>query len=222
MTRELLSAFLLVFVAEMGDKTQILAMMFATRYKARSVLAGVFIGSLLNHGLAVLLGNQLGCLIPLTLLGTIAGLAFIYFAFTSLRYEEGEKEELINYKSPIITVASAFFIGELGDKTQLAAITLSMDAVCPWEILIGTVGAMVATSVMGIWVGSKIGKNIPDIFIKTFSAALFFVFGIIKLSTLFWNKVDTLFIVMEAVVISAAFIWTMIKFIQSYYTNKSA
>ncbi len=220
MIRELLGAFLLVFVAEMGDKTQILAMMFATKYRATAVLAGVFMGSLLNHGLAVLLGAQLGCLIPVSVLGTIAGAAFIYFAFSSLKYGNDEKEQLRKYKSPIFTVGSAFFIGELGDKTQLAAITLSMDADYPWIILIGTVGAMVATSMIGIWIGSKIGKKIPDIFIKTFSAVLFFMFGVTKLITLFWNKVDLIFIVMETVVIGVAFIWTMTKFIQASHKNK--
>lgn len=216
MTKELLGAFLLVFVAEMGDKTQILAMMFATRYKAASVLVGVFIGSLLNHGLAVLLGATLGNIIPIPVLATIAGLAFIYFAFSSLKGEESEQENMRGYQNAIMTVASAFFIGELGDKTQLSAITLSMDAVYPWVILAGTVSAMVVSSSLGIWVGCKIGKRISETLIKVASAILFFTFGSIKLVTVFWNKIDTIFIIMEVVVITGAFAWVVTNFIQDH------
>ncbi len=221
MTRELLGAFLLVFAAEMGDKTQILAMMFATKYRAVSVLTGIFIGALLNHGLAVLLGCRLGCIIPIPVLTTIAGLAFIYFAFSSLKREESENGKVRRYKSAVITVASAFFIGELGDKTQLAAITLSMSAAYPLLILIGTVSAMVITGMMGIWIGNKVGKRIPEVFIKTISAILFFIFGSTRLIMTFWNKVDFLFILMETIVVTAAFIWTITQFIQPYYQNKS-
>lgn len=219
MTEELLGAFLLVFAAEMGDKTQILAMMFASRYKAASVLTGVFIGSLLNHGLAVLLGATLGNVIPIPVLAAVAGLAFIYFAFSSLKNEDSEEEHTRGYKNPIIAVASAFFVGELGDKTQLAAITLSMDAVYPFIILIGTVSAMVVTSSIGIWVGSKIGKRIPETLIKVISAILFYGFGSIKLITLFWNKVDILFILTEAIIITGVFIWTIMRFIQNSRTH---
>ncbi|MDF2614719.1 MAG: hypothetical protein K0S71_2505 [Clostridia bacterium] len=215
MTKELLGAFLLVFVAEMGDKTQIIAMMFATRYKATSVLAGVLIGSLLNHGLAVLLGATLGNVIPVPVLATTAGLAFIYFAFSSLKHEVDGGENMRGYKNAVTTVASAFFIGELGDKTQLSAITLSMDAVYPWFILMGTVSAMVVSSSLGIWIGSKIGQRISETLVKVVSATLFFSFGSIKLVTVFLNKVDIIFIIMEVIVISGAFIWAITRFIQN-------
>jgi len=215
MTKELLGAFLLVFVAEMGDKTQILAMMFATRYKATSVLIGVFIGALLNHGIAVLVGATLGNIIPVSVLVTIAGLAFIYFAFSSLKDEADEEANMRGGKNAIRTVASAFFIGELGDKTQLAAITLSMDAVYPWIILMGTVLAMVVSSSIGIWIGKHIGKRISETLIKVVSAILFFVFGSIKLVTVFFNRIDTVFIVLEVVVVTGAFIWAITRFIQN-------
>ena len=218
MITELMSAFLLVFVAELGDKTQLLAMMFATRYRPILVLAGIVIGAAFNHGLAVLVGSKLGDMMPLSVLSAIAGFAFIYFAFSSLAEEDQMRGQVRKYRSTLSTVAIAFFVGELGDKTQLAAITLAMDAVYPWIILLGTVSAMLVISAIGIGIGTVIGKNMPERLIKMVSAILFFVFGSIKLITLFWDKIDVLFIVMEIVVITVPFIWTVNRY--RYKDNK--
>src|SRR6056297_3848201 len=147
MTGEFIKAFMLIFVAEMGDKTQILAMTFATRYSVKKVLLGIFIGSLLNHGLAVALGTVLSKRFPIDRIQIIAGLAFIFFAVWTLRNEDDEEEENEKIKyGAVITVALAFFIGELGDKTQLAAITLAAASKHLLLVLAGTVSAMVATS----------------------------------------------------------------------------
>lgn len=182
MLKEYISALLFIFAAEMGDKTQILAMMFATKYKVNKVLIGIFIGAFLNHGIAVLFGSALGNFIDTSILQMIAGVAFIGFAFwTMLSKDEDEEEEIKSSKSAIVTVAMAFFIGELGDKTQLTAITLSVDAIYPFIVLLGTVSGMLVTSGIGIFVGSKIGDKIPELWIKIFSSSIFLVFGVLKL-----------------------------------------
>lgn len=185
MIAEYMRALMLIFAAEMGDKTQILAMMFATRYKTSKVLLGIFIGSLLNHGLAVILGSFLGNVIEVYVLQMVAGIAFVGFSMWTLMAEEddGEEEgtEGSGHKSAVMVVAMAFFVGELGDKTQLTAITLSLDAHYPVAILIGTVSGMIATSSLGIFVGSKIGDRIPEMLIKVVSSAIFLFFGVTKL-----------------------------------------
>lgn len=184
MLKEYLQALLFIFIAEMGDKTQILAMMFATKYKMSKVLLGVLIGSFLNHGVAVLFGSLIGGMIPANVLQTIAGSAFIFFAFWSLKEDDDEDDEESTKKlGPVLTVAAAFFIGELGDKTQLTAITLSVDAVYPFFILLGTVSGMLLTSGVGIIVGSKIGDKIPELFMKFIAYGLFLAFGSMKLYT---------------------------------------
>ncbi|PKM94484.1 MAG: hypothetical protein CVU84_10480 [Firmicutes bacterium HGW-Firmicutes-1] len=185
MLGEYIKALFLIFFAEMGDKTQILAMMFATRFKVSKVMLGILIGSFLNHGIAVAFGKYIGGRIPAHLLQMIAGIAFIMFAIWTLS-EDGEEEDdktASNKKKggAVITVASAFFIGELGDKTQLTAITLSVDAVFPFVVLLGTVSGMLVTSGIGIYIGSKLGDRIPDILIKIISGTVFMVFGIQKL-----------------------------------------
>ncbi len=186
MTAEYIGALFLIFAAEMGDKTQILAMMFATKYKVRYVLAGIFIGSFLNHGLAVVFGRALGRFIQPSVLQMIAGVAFIAFAIWTLFANEDDEDAVVEekkIKGAIGTVAAAFFIGELGDKTQLTAITLAVDAVYPMWILLGTVSGMLVTSSLGIFVGSKIGDRIPELGIKLGSSGIFLFFGVVKLVT---------------------------------------
>ena len=114
MLQELLKSFLLIFMAEMGDKTQILALAFATQFKVQKVLVGVFIGVLLNHSLAILLGVYLSQLISLNIIQIVAGFSFIIFSFWTLKIEENEEEESATKKfGPILTVALAFFL-EIG------------------------------------------------------------------------------------------------------------
>lgn len=183
MIQELVKAFFLIFVAEMGDKTQILAMAFATKFPVKKVLMGIFIGSLLNHGLAVLLGSYISILIPINTIQIIAGFAFVGFSLWTLKAEEEEEENKKEKAKfgPILTVAMAFFVGELGDKTQLSAITLAADAKYPLIILAGTVSGMIVTGGLGIIVGKKIGDKIPEFAIKMIASVVFLFFGLSKL-----------------------------------------
>jgi len=184
MLMEYLNALFFIFVAEMGDKTQILAMMFATKYKMSKVLLGVLIGSFLNHGMAVLFGSLIGGVIPENVLQIIAGSAFIFFALWGLKEEDDEEEEKTSKKlGPVFTVAAAFFIGELADKTQLTAITLAVNADYPFIVLLGTVSGMLLTSSLGIIIGSKLGDKIPELALKMISFGVFLIFGTLKLYT---------------------------------------
>lgn len=182
MIQEFLQAFFFIFIAEMGDKTQILAMTFATRYNAGQVFIGIFIGVIINHSIAILLGAYLSNQINPNILQVLAGVLFIIFGLWSLINDEDDEEDKKALKhGAILTVASAFFIGELGDKTQLTAMTLSMDAVYPAAILIGTVTGMLVTSCLGIFIGAKLGDKISNTVIQITSGIIFIQFGIIKL-----------------------------------------
>ncbi len=182
---EFIQALALISMAEMGDKTQLLAMAFATKYSVKKVLLGVFLGSLLNHGIAVVLGTYLSDFIPLEALGLIAAAAFIVFGLWSLKPEDdGEAEEKTGFNNfgPVLTVAAAFFIGEIGDKTQLAVIALSTQGAFPLLILAGTVLGMVITSGIGVLIGMKLGKKIPEVGLKIGSGIIFMIFGYAGLS----------------------------------------
>jgi len=183
MIQEMVQATLLIFVAEMGDKTQILAMTFALRYTVSQVLTGVFIGSFINHGLAVLLGAYLSTVIPLHIVRIVASVAFVGFGLWTLaKSDDNDDEEAAKAGNPILTVAMAFLIGELGDKTQLTAIALSSNANFPLFILFGTTLGMVLTSGVGIFVGSKLGERVPEVAMRLASSGVFIFFGVIGLA----------------------------------------
>lgn len=179
---EFIKALFLIFIAEMGDKTQIIAMTFATKFKVREVLIGVMLGVVLNHGIAVIVGAKLGQYLPMDYIQIFAGFLFLYFGIMSLKKEndEEDKDKKGNY-GPILAVAMAFFIGEMGDKTQLTAMTLATDSAHPFIILMGTTAGMVLTSSFGIFVGSRLGKKISEFALKTISSGVFLLFGTIKL-----------------------------------------
>lgn len=181
MLKELIRAFLLVFVAEMGDKTQIIAMTFATQYKVMEVLLGVTIGVLFNHGIAIVLGNFISKVVPINLIQIIAGLLFIIFGINALKIDGEENVENKKALNPVAAVSIAFFVGELGDKTQFTAMTLAAEANYPVFILMGTTLGMIATSGLGIFVGSRIGEKIPELLVKIVSSLVFVFFGTIKL-----------------------------------------
>ncbi|HPT82507.1 MAG TPA: TMEM165/GDT1 family protein [Limnochordia bacterium] len=178
MLYELGRASLLIFLAELGDKTQILAMAFALQYSVGQVLLGVAAGALLNHGVAVLIGAYLANVIPLAAIRLGSALLFLAFGLWSLWSEEehinGGQKAL---GSPVLVVALAFFLGELGDKTQLTAIALASSSAFPAAVLAGTVLGMVLTSLGGIYVGTKLGDRIPELALKLISSFVFIGFG---------------------------------------------
>ena len=170
-----------VVLAEMGDKTQLLAMAFASRYRWQTVMWGVFAATLVNHLLAVVAGNYLTRLIPLNYIQITAAASFILFGLWTLRGDtlEGE-DKRFNY-SPFWTVAVAFFFAEMGDKTQLATVALATQHQSILGIWFGTTSGMLIADAIGIIVGIVLGKRIPERFIKWFSAIIFIGFGAIGL-----------------------------------------
>ena len=169
-----------VTLAEMGDKTQLLAMAFACKYKATKVLIGVFIATVLNHALAVAVGSYISQYEALGIwIQALAALSFIFFGLWTIRGDKLEGEE--NRKTrfgPVVTVAIAFFIAELGDKTQLATVALAMRFPSdPLFVLAGSTTGMLIADAIGIIVGVVMAKRIPERIIKLVSAAVFIFFG---------------------------------------------
>mgnify|MGYP001161863607 FL=1 len=180
-----MTAFLLsmsfVVLAEMGDKTQLLAMAFATRYKATTVLWAVFWATLLNHLLAVVVGNYLTHFIPIQYIQIAAAVSFILFGLWTIRGDELNNEDKRFSFSPFWTVAIAFFIAEMGDKTQLATIALAAKYQSVIPVWLGTTTGMVIADAIGIVIGIVIGRKIPERAVKWFAAIIFILFGLIGL-----------------------------------------
>lgn len=173
------ASFLFVLLAEMGDKTQLLAMAFAAKYSAHKVLIAVFIATLLNHALAVLTGRFLTIIIPMEAISFIAALSFIIFGLWTLRGDklEGEGRKGSRF-GPIVTVAIAFFLAEMGDKTQLTTVSLAVKYQNMFGVLMGTTLAMVMADAIGIVVGIIMRKHIPQTLVKWVSAIVFILFGL--------------------------------------------
>jgi putative Ca2+/H+ antiporter (TMEM165/GDT1 family) len=177
-----------VVLAEMGDKTQLLAMAFAARYQWWKVLAGVFVATILNHALAVALGNLLGRIESLHMIIQIASSsAFILFGLWTLKGDKlGDEDKKASRFGPLLTVGIAFFIAEVGDKTQLATIALATRYPAnPLAVLMGTTTGMVLADGFGILVGVVLCRRIPERIIRIVSASVFMIFGIFSTHELF-------------------------------------
>jgi putative Ca2+/H+ antiporter (TMEM165/GDT1 family) len=171
-------ATILIALAELGDKTQLLALALACRFKAWQVLVGILVATLAIHLLSTLVGQLVGDVIPKFWLAIVTGILFIGFGIWTLRGEGGEDEGAPTSRfGPIITVGIAFFLAELGDKTQIMTITIAAD---PAAVLrtIGAAGPAIsgalssvgltargltgAQTFWGVWLGSTVGMMIAD------------------------------------------------------------
>ncbi len=173
-----IASLIFVVLAEMGDKTQLLAMAFAARYSARQVLWAVFLATLANHALAVLAGRFLTTVIPTDIISLMAATSFIIFGLWTLRGDklEGEDKKETRF-GPVLTVGIAFFLAEMGDKTQLATVSLAVKYSDMFHVLMGTTVGMVLADAFGIILGVVVRKHLPDKAIKWMSAVVFILFG---------------------------------------------
>lgn len=186
-----IKALLLVVVAEMGDKTQLLAMAMASKYKAKQVLIGVLIATILNHALAVAVGSYLSSVIPMNVVKIVAAVSFLAFGLWTIRGDKLDDEENKKVKfGPIVTVAIAFFIAEMGDKTQLMTITIAAENQHPLLILMGTTVGMLVADGIGILGGAWMCRHIPEVYIKWVAGTIFMFFGTLTL----YNTVSAAFL----------------------------
>jgi putative Ca2+/H+ antiporter (TMEM165/GDT1 family) len=204
----LLLSFAVIFVAEMGDKTQLVAMMFALRYRWWVVLAAITAATTAVHVLSVAIGHYLGAALPTHLLGIIAGVMFVFFGLWTLRGDKLTDEEASRTEKAtapaFFVVFSAFLLAELGDKTMLATITLAADH--DWVgVWIGSTLGMVAADGLAIIVGAVAGKHLPERLIQIAAAMLFLIFGAYMLLEGFFPAMPIALIVGVSVAIVALF-----------------
>jgi len=177
-----IASFVLVVLAEMGDKTQFLAMSFATRHNVYKVLLGISIAIVACFAITVAVGQLLTAIIPIDIISLAASLSFIGFGLWAIR---GDKQKNENKKSSrfgiTTTVAIAFFIAEFGDKTQLATISLVAQYQNAVSVFIGASIAMLVADGLGIIIGIVFCKRLPERTFKWLSAAIFVLFGLIGL-----------------------------------------
>jgi len=183
-----LLAVFFVFLAEMGDKTQLVALAFATKYAAQTVLAGVFLATLLVHLFSVGLGELVGMALPVFWVKLLAGAAFMGFGLWTLRGDElDEREGATPRFGPLLTVALTFFLAELGDKTMLATVTIASQQHDFIGVWIGSTVGMVVADGLAIMVGKVLGKQLPETAIKYGAATIFLLTGGVTIAETLWS-----------------------------------
>ncbi|MBI2525871.1 MAG: TMEM165/GDT1 family protein [Candidatus Rokubacteria bacterium] len=177
------SSFAMVALGEMGDKTQLVALSLAARYRRPwTVMLGILLATLANHALASSVGVWVAAMIPATTLGWIVGLGFIAFGIWALfpdsAQEPGEREGW----GPLITTTVVFFIVEMGDKTQLATVALGARFHSVLAVTAGTTAGMLGADGLAVWAGSRLGSLLPMRRLRWAAAALFIAFGLAALA----------------------------------------
>lgn len=181
-----------VFLAEMGDKTQLLMVAMASQYRVRDILPGVGAAVVLLNTLAVALGTLTGNFLPTDVIGLLAGGAFLYFAYatlgqdTKMPAEGGENTgKTRQCGGAIVTVGITFFLAELGDKTQLTALTLAAEH--DWSeaipLLFGASLGLYVADILGFLFGFFLGREIPAVWFSRGSFAVFVIFGLTRIQS---------------------------------------
>lgn len=180
-----LKALLMVGIAEMGDKTQLVVIAFTKKHKVLHIVIGVIIAIFLNNLIAVTIGSLISQIIPEAYIDIIAGILFLYFAASSVKKDDDEEEcKGFCGLGPVIAIGLTFFLAEFGDKTQIATANLAAASKISYawvSVMLGACAGMIIANAIGLLIGLKLGKNIPDYIFKWCAVAIFAVFGIITL-----------------------------------------
>jgi Ca2+/H+ antiporter, TMEM165/GDT1 family len=181
-------AFGAIFVAEFGDKSQLLVLAFATRYPWRPVVAGVVLAAAVIQGLSVIVGAAVGAMLPEMIVALVAGVAFLAVAAWTLlgdRDEDDDGAAQVGRRqlagiALVLMVGGAFIASELGDKTMLAtfALAASQGPIPTW---IGSTAGEVAANLVAVAVGRQVGSRLSPRAVRIGSAVLFAVAGVVVL-----------------------------------------
>ena len=174
----------MVALAEIGDKTQLLAFILAARFKKPlPIIGGILIATLINHGLAGALGAWITAMVNPSIMQWVLGVSFIAMAVWTLIPDEIEEEEtqvvlrLGVFGATLVT----FFLAEMGDKTQIATVALAAHYASPVWVVAGTTLGMLIADVPAVFIGDKLANRIPMTLVHRIAAAIFAVLGIATL-----------------------------------------
>ncbi len=179
----LIAAMGIVFLAELGDKTQLVALGLGARHRLGPVLVGMTLGYAATNVVSVVVGGLLGAALPTRPLGVGGGLLFLGFAIWTLRGDPGDDADDaataagVSWPRVVASVAGTMFVAEMGDKTMLATATLAAQG-NPLLVWIGATLGITGSGTVGVLVGRSMGTRLPERATRLGSAALFAVFGV--------------------------------------------
>ena len=177
----LLVSFSTVAIAEIGDRTQLLSLMLAARYRRPwAILAGVLCASLASHLLAGVIGVRLGALLTPAILDTVVGISMIAMALWTLKPERlGEDARGATGTSAFLATLVAFFIAEIGDKTQIATVALAAAYSNLLAVVAGTTAGMVLANAPAVFLGKVFSDRLPLKAIHYVASGLFLALGVV-------------------------------------------
>ena len=175
---------LLVALAEMGDRTQLLTILLATRYRQPlAIIAGVLVATLANHALAAMAGFYVSSFLDAQWFRYLIGLSFIAMAgWVLIPDKESDADVAVSRRSVFATTVIAFFIVEMGDKTQIATAALAARFASIWIVTAGTTTGMLLANVPAAYFGHTLTRVVPLATMRYVSAAIYFVLGIASLA----------------------------------------
>jgi Ca2+/H+ antiporter, TMEM165/GDT1 family len=177
------SAILIIGIAELGDKTQLLVLGLASKYPIEKVIAGVAAASATIMLIAVLVGEAIQKLIPGIFISILASAFFIIYGLMILRpknEEEHEEDKVVKTKDPFWLVFTSFFLAELGDKTQLATFAIAAKYSAPVQVWLGATLGMIIVNLFGIAIGNILRNYLPEKTMNSVSGVIFIVFGVLS------------------------------------------
>lgn len=184
MTSAILESFVLILLTELGDKTQITMMLMASNFSKLRVFLGGYTSLLTMSVISILLGNLILVYLPLNIVKLLAGCVFIALALSMILLKKEKKESCSRankYIEPFYITYLVTFLAELGDKTQLTLIMLALTTGLPLQVFIGSAIAFGLINGVGVFLGDKLFKKLPERALRMVASIMFSIFGIFTL-----------------------------------------
>jgi len=182
----LLASFGIIMLAELGDKTQLAVISLSCKRRSKSVFIGAILAFAVVDGVSALVGGAIAAVIPAFWIGIGAGIAFIAFAVYTLVFEKDEKPDINDRPLAVASTFSLVALMELGDKTQLASISLAAEYDAPLMVFVGVMLAFTVLAGLAVVLGMAISKYVPLRYVRIGSGLLFIVFGVLFI----WSAVS--------------------------------
>jgi putative Ca2+/H+ antiporter (TMEM165/GDT1 family) len=173
------NSYLLVAMTEMGDKTQLLAFILVSRFKKPWVIiAGIFVATVLNHLMASYCGTWISQQVPAQYMKWILAVSFFGFAAWVLVPDKEDGPAMESSSGPFLTTVVAFFLAEMGDKTQLSTVALAAKYQSLYLVTLGTTLGMLFSDGLAVFLGDKFSQKLSMKWIRIYASLLFVAFGI--------------------------------------------
>ncbi|KQT11433.1 TMEM165/GDT1 family protein [Ramlibacter sp. Leaf400] len=180
-----LASLAMVTVAEMGDKTQLLSFVLAARFRGRpwAIISGIFAATIANHFVAAWVGDWVAAHVAPDVMRWVLGLGFLAFAGWALIPDKLDERDTrqTGLAGAFATALVAFFLAEMGDKTQLATVALGAKYASLAAVVVGTTLGMMVANVPAVLLGERLARHVPLAKMRFVAAALFALFGLLIL-----------------------------------------